>query len=77
VKVEVVTIGTELILGYTLDSNGAELGRALAAAGVEIVRRTTIPDRPERSGPRCERLSAPVNTMAVSVQRGTTTKTVS
>jgi nicotinamide-nucleotide amidase len=47
VKLEVVTIGTELLLGYTLDSNGAELGRALAAAGLEIVRRTTVPDRPE------------------------------
>ena len=46
-KVEVVTIGTELILGATLDSNAAELGRALAAAGVEIVRRTTVPDRPD------------------------------
>jgi nicotinamide-nucleotide amidase len=47
VKLEVVTIGTELILGYTLDSNGAELGRALAAAGVEIGRRTTVADRPD------------------------------
>jgi nicotinamide-nucleotide amidase len=47
VKVEVVTIGTELILGYTVDSNGADLGRALAAAGVEIVRRTTVADRPD------------------------------
>jgi nicotinamide-nucleotide amidase len=47
VKLEVVTIGTELLLGYTLDSNGAELGRALAAAGVEIVRRTTVADRPD------------------------------
>ena len=46
-KLEVITIGTELILGYTLDSNGAELGRALAAAGVEIVRRTTVADRPD------------------------------
>ena len=46
-KLEVVTIGTEIILGYTLDSNGAELGRALSAAGVEIVRRTTVADRPE------------------------------
>ena len=46
-KVEVVTIGTELILGATLDSNAAELGRALAAAGVEIVRRSTVPDRPD------------------------------
>jgi nicotinamide-nucleotide amidase len=47
VKLEIVTIGTELILGYTIDSNGAELGRALAAAGVEIVRRTTVADRPD------------------------------
>jgi competence/damage-inducible protein CinA-like protein len=46
VKLEVVTIGTELLLGFTLDGNGAELGRALAAAGVEVVRRTTVPDRP-------------------------------
>ena len=46
-KLEVVTIGTEIILGYTLDSNGADLGRALSAAGVEIVRRTTVADRTE------------------------------
>lgn len=46
-RVEVVTIGTELLLGYTVDTNGAELGRALAAAGVEVVRRTAVADRPE------------------------------
>lgn len=46
-KLEVVTIGTELVLGLTVDSNGADLGRALAAAGVEIARRTTVPDRRE------------------------------
>jgi nicotinamide-nucleotide amidase len=45
VKLEVVTIGTELVLGLTVDSNGADVGRVLAAAGVEIVRRTTVPDR--------------------------------
>src|SRR5207249_3217197 len=33
VKLEIVTICTELLLGYTVDSNAAELGRALAAAG--------------------------------------------
>jgi len=42
-----VTIGTELLLGHTIDTNAAELGRALGAAGVEIVRRTTVPDRPK------------------------------
>jgi nicotinamide-nucleotide amidase len=43
-KLEVVTIGDELLLGYTLDTNGAHLARELAAAGVEIVRRTTVGD---------------------------------
>src|SRR5213594_2523812 len=47
VNVEVLTIGTELLLGYTVDTNAAELGRALAAAGAEITRRTTVADRPE------------------------------
>jgi len=47
VKLEVVTIGTELLLGLTLDTNAAELGRALAGAGVEVVRHVSVPDRPE------------------------------
>ena len=46
-KLEVVTIGTELLLGQILDTNAAELGRALAAAGVEVVRHTSVADRPE------------------------------
>jgi nicotinamide-nucleotide amidase len=47
VKLEVLTIGTELLLGQTVDTNAAELGRALAAAGAEITRHTTVADRPE------------------------------
>src|SRR3989475_719265 len=47
VKLDVVTVGTELLLGYTADANAAELGSALAAAGIEVVRRTTVADRPE------------------------------
>jgi len=46
-QVEIVTIGDELLLGYTLDSNAAHLARELAAAGVEIVRRTTVGDGPD------------------------------
>ena len=46
-KLEVLTIGTELLLGYTVDTNAAELGRALAAAGAEVARRATVPDRPD------------------------------
>jgi nicotinamide-nucleotide amidase len=47
VKLEAVTIGTELLLGFTIDTNAAEIGRAMAAAGVEIVRRTSVADRPD------------------------------
>jgi nicotinamide-nucleotide amidase len=43
-KIEVVTIGDELLLGFTIDTNAAHLARALAAEGVEIVRRTTCGD---------------------------------
>ncbi len=45
-KVEVVTIGTELLLGQIVDTNAAELGRALAGAGVEVVRHLSVADRP-------------------------------
>lgn len=46
-KLEIVTIGTELLLGSAVDTNAAELGRALAAVGAEISRRTTVADRPD------------------------------
>ena len=45
--IELVTIGTELLLGFTLDSNGAEIARTLAAQGVRVVRRTSVGDRAE------------------------------
>jgi nicotinamide-nucleotide amidase len=51
-KIELVTIGTELLLGFTVDTNGAEIARALASIGVRVVRRTSVPDEAEaiRSG---------------------------
>jgi len=42
---ELVTIGTELLLGFTLDSNGTDIARALGAHGVRVVRRTSVGDR--------------------------------
>jgi nicotinamide-nucleotide amidase len=46
-RLELVTIGNELLLGFTVDTNGAEIARALSSLGVEIVRRTAVPDRPD------------------------------
>jgi nicotinamide-nucleotide amidase len=43
---EIVAIGNELLLGFTVDTNGAELGRAFGAIGVRVSRRTTVGDDP-------------------------------
>ncbi|MEP6508116.1 MAG: competence/damage-inducible protein A [Gemmatimonadales bacterium] len=43
-KIEIVTIGDELLLGFTIDTNAAHLARELAAVGIEIVHRTTVGD---------------------------------
>ncbi len=47
-NIELVTIGTELLLGMTIDTNGAEIARALAAHGVRVTRRTAVADRAEQ-----------------------------
>jgi nicotinamide-nucleotide amidase len=47
-RVELVTIGDELLLGFTVDTNAAHIARTLAGAGVEIVRRTTVGDEAGR-----------------------------
>jgi competence/damage-inducible protein CinA C-terminal domain len=45
-RIEVVTIGDELLLGFTIDTNAAHLARALASIGAHIVRRSTSGDDP-------------------------------
>ncbi|HYN82730.1 MAG TPA: competence/damage-inducible protein A [Gemmatimonadaceae bacterium] len=46
-KIEVVTIGDELLLGFTVDTNAAHLARELAAIGVGVARRSTVGDSPD------------------------------
>jgi nicotinamide-nucleotide amidase len=43
-QVELITIGDELLLGFTIDTNAAHISRVLAAKGIEIIRRTTVGD---------------------------------
>ncbi|MBA2683625.1 MAG: competence/damage-inducible protein A [Gemmatimonadaceae bacterium] len=47
-QIELLTIGDELLLGFTVDTNAAYLARQLAAIGVEIVHRTTVGDDAEK-----------------------------
>lgn len=46
-NLEIVTIGDELLLGFTIDTNAAHIARQLAGLGVQIVRRATCGDEPE------------------------------
>ena len=43
-NIELITIGDELLLGFTVDTNAAHIARHLADIGVEIDRRTTVGD---------------------------------
>jgi len=43
-RLELVTIGDELLLGFTIDTNAAHIARALGEIGFEIVRRSTVGD---------------------------------
>lgn len=43
-RTEIVAIGTELLLGDTVDGNGAWLGRVLSASGFMVTRRSVVGD---------------------------------
>lgn len=43
-NVEIVTIGDELLLGFTIDTNSGFLGRELASMGITVARHTTCGD---------------------------------
>ena len=45
---EIISVGTELLLGQTVDTNAAYLSSALATLGVDLYRRTTVGDNRTR-----------------------------
>ncbi|MEP6756168.1 MAG: competence/damage-inducible protein A [Chthonomonadales bacterium] len=47
-RAEVVSVGTELLMGQTVDTNAARLGIELSALGVSLYRRTTVGDNHDR-----------------------------
>src|SRR5437868_6520957 len=47
-QVELITIGDELLLGFTIDTNAAHISRTLAEAGIAVVRRTTVGDEADK-----------------------------
>src|SRR5450432_731582 len=45
---EIITIGTELLLGHLVDTNTATIARALADVGVDVHRETSVGDNAAR-----------------------------
>jgi nicotinamide-nucleotide amidase len=43
-NLELLTVGTELLLGFTVDTNSAEIARRAGSIGVRVVRRTAVGD---------------------------------
>jgi nicotinamide-nucleotide amidase len=41
---DILTVGTELVLGFTVNTNAAEMGRALAEIGVRVVSSASVAD---------------------------------
>ena len=58
-KSSIITIGNELLGGYTVDSNGAWIGRKLIDIGILPTWRTTVPDEKEEI----------INAMSLSVEK--------
>ncbi len=46
-KAEIITIGDELLIGQTIDTNSAWLGQTLGRVGIQIVRKTAVSDSKE------------------------------
>lgn len=47
-KAEIISVGTELLLGATVDTNAARLGEVLARCGITCTHRQTVGDNLER-----------------------------
>ncbi len=67
-NIELVTIGTEILLGFTVDTNGAEIARQLGDVGIRVVHRASVAD--ERDAIRAGVGDALARTGAVIVTGG-------
>ena len=47
-KAEIISVGTELLLGHTVNSDASHVARELAALGVDLLQVHTVGDNPGR-----------------------------
>jgi nicotinamide-nucleotide amidase len=71
-QAELISIGNELLSGRTLNTHGQDLGAALSAIGLQLVRDTTIADDLETIGSAVDEALARVDLVFVSGGLGPT-----
>ena len=71
-QAELISIGNELLCGRTLNTHGRDLGAALTAMGLQLVRDTTIPDEIHAIGAAAEEAVTRTNLVFVSGGLGPT-----
>lgn len=49
-KAEIISVGTELLLGHTINTDGAIVARMLAELGIDVLHMQTVGDNPARLG---------------------------
>ena len=57
---EIISVGTELLLGNILNTNAQYLSRELAELGITVQRESTIGDNQGRLGGLCQRGKEPL-----------------
>ncbi len=72
IKAELISIGNELLSGRTLNTHGQDLGAALSAIGLQLVRDTTIPDDIAMIQGACQEALSRTNLIFVSGGLGPT-----
>ena len=75
-KAAIVTVGDELLLGETVDTNAAWLGRRLAAVGIPVERRATVGDDRGAIGEAVAAAAAAVDLVLVTGGLGPTSDDV-
>lgn len=71
-KAEIITSGTELLLGEVVDTNTAYLARELASIGINVHHHTTVGDNPDRLLKAIKEAEARANIVIVSGGLGPT-----
>ena len=67
VKAEIISIGSELLLGQIVDTNASWIAQRLTDLGVDLYYKTTVGDNPERMN---EVLSRAINRSDVVITGG-------